>query len=272
MAAVAQNRTLLIFVLLAFLQATLCDSLAWTMPFRNEYVYIPLSPAAKATIASGTLRQAIGEYRNARFQDAVITVKEAIAKGLKDEELLIAYECLAYCYVAMDDLALARSAFRKLVSLDPDYAPDDPSPKVEDVFRQAVLAGTLKGRVTTSRGEPLAGASVVCGEASAVTDEDGRFDLEKVPPWELVVLAYKERYAAASKVVPRGLTARQLEEPIRLRIGRTAALEGLIQDEKGKAVARARITLIGRRPPFLVLETDREGRYSCPYVLSGDYG
>lgn len=254
-----------------FLLLTFTTGAAW--PQGANYVYIPTAPTSKAAVHSAALARGIEQYEKALFPDAAISLKMAMAEGLSEQELLMAHECLAYCYLALDDLALARSVFRQLLSLDPSYRPGaDAPPKVRELFEEVLLRATVEG-VVTSAGRPLSAATVACIRVrSTRTNRNGRFKMVGVPVGEIVLLAYKEGYGAISLVVK---TTEEERESVQMELvaAQTASLQGSLLDDKGKPVSETRAFLRSTIPgqPDLVLETDQTGEYRCPYVAVGNY-
>jgi hypothetical protein len=61
------------------------------------------------------------------------------------------------------------------------YPPADPNARVPGCQQRPPRRGAIHGRVRTSRGAPVAGARVYCGEAAAIADFEGTFQLKGVP-------------------------------------------------------------------------------------------
>ncbi len=123
-------------------------------------------------------------------------------------------------------------------------------------------AASVRGRVLTTREDPIAGAQVTliaapsrvgevvprgrAGSRSTVADEEGRFVITGVVPGNLEIMADAEGFQPSS---PVRLVAEPRESVggIRLTLARGAGVEGRVFDEEGEPVAGAAVRLRSRR-------------------------
>ncbi len=175
-----------------------------------------------------------------------------------------------------------------LRGLDPSLTPDDlagflragardagpPGPDLDsgwgtlDVFAAAVLAldaGRVAGRVVDARGRSLSGAAVRAEGAraatapwSAVTDDDGRFDVA-LPSgtWQLAAAAFGHAVQARRVDVRRGET---LAVDFVLSAAPAAVVHGTIGSAAGGIPEHARVDVAGIAGG--AAEADAAGRYS----------
>ena len=144
--------------------------------------------------------------------------------------------------------------------------------------------GTIAGRVVNAQGEPVAGTSVRSNTnaASALTDAEGRFLLERQPPGrhEIVHGGPGGETGLARTVVQLAEGARVEDVELRLP-GPTAApgtesIAGQVVDEHGEPVAGERFEIqpIGRilhsRAGGTVI-TDDDGRFRIDGLVPGEY-
>ncbi|MBZ4421476.1 carboxypeptidase regulatory-like domain-containing protein [Myxococcus sp. RHSTA-1-4] len=146
----------------------------------------------------------------------------------------------------------------------------------------------LAGRVVDEAGDAIAGAGVradqprdkrlpgaqggIAAVAEALTDADGRFLLERLPPG---------RYDVSAGVLGRvGTTASSVETGRRdvvLTLARGARLTGRVRDERGSPVASFRLELqlhrgpLEREPGAALTVVDPEGRFAVEGLAPGTY-
>ncbi|MBL9137919.1 MAG: carboxypeptidase regulatory-like domain-containing protein [Verrucomicrobiales bacterium] len=129
---------------------------------------------------------------------------------------------------------------------------------------------TIRGRVVSPTGQPLAGARVV--EAHGVvnlyrdserrTDAEGRFVLPHRPPREVILTADAPGYALTSRVVPAegdGVTS-----DVELRVAPLSPLTIRVRDDGGKPLAETELSLSTMRMEGQALDftakTDADGK------------
>ena len=142
-------------------------------------------------------------------------------------------------------------------------------------------AATLVGRVLDDAGAPLPGAAVRLhwrdhlpgapeghlpggGQAAAVTDEEGRFELGEIRPGPVEIAASAARFIDSES---RRVVA-QIGEPLQLtfQLQRGATLHGVVLTEDGDPVADAHVVVSGAGAG-----TDAEGAYAIDGVRPGEH-
>lgn len=170
----------------------------------------------------------------------------------------------------------------------------------DGVIVRMIAGGTLRGRVVDSTGAPVSGARVsshhkdwaddlftaslgdlqpwLATEASAVTDGEGRYELENLMPESYQVIVKHPDYAGATQsnlVVTDG--SETLVREIVLPAGSTVS--GVVYGPNGSPLGGALVKLIaegqfgGSVPggPYQA-RSDEQGRYSITNVKQGSYG
>jgi hypothetical protein len=152
-------------------------------------------------------------------------------------------------------------------------------------LRLELQAGVLVvGRVTTLRGRrPLAGASVTLATEgtrhAAMTDEDGAFRMDGLPPGPGRVQISHAALAPleATVHIERPTRSDRAFELPAFDLGEGGSIEGVVVDARGKPVLGARVGLgfvpaylpVGALPPDVTV-TDLEGRFTLASVPAGD--
>jgi hypothetical protein len=108
---------------------------------------------------SSTVRAAAEAYQNLEFATALGAAQRAVAERLSQEDLVRAYEILAFSYAALDSTRQAVEAFRELIFLDPDREPnvETVSPRITSLYASAL------GQVLVVRNLEVDSASFVGG-------------------------------------------------------------------------------------------------------------
>ena len=145
--------------------------------------------------------------------------------------------------------------------------------------------GAIMGRVLDKNGNPLRAAIVEISPVdqpagdnslpSAVTDEEGRFFLDGIPPGKHLIYASKEEegypstfdifFVDPAKVPRVNVENNQVTENIEVRMGSKAALfSGTVRDAKtGRPVQNVEITLslVGGESSYLAFGADENGGF-----------
>ena len=128
----------------------------------------------------------------------------------------------------------------------------------EEILRDYVSvagSGTVYGKVTDEMGHPLSGVKVDCGPLSAVSDEEGLYEIKGIPAGEYLVKAFRAGYMVAlvEKVKVRRGERRELNVRMR-RAGKviTIATDGTgdyncdgVKDEREMNAAIETLSAIG---------------------------
>jgi protocatechuate 3,4-dioxygenase beta subunit len=167
------------------------------------------------------------------------------------------------------------------------------SPAVEDgraceIELPLLEPASLQGRVVDSEGNGVRGLTLTFwrgaharrpllldpwgGILSAVTDADGVFEADGLPPGDLCLRIEDPRWRAQGLEV-RGLEPGELRSDLELVLLRAASLRGQVVDDSGWPVGGARVTAGGREGCGgpMVTTTDADGRYAFDAALPGEY-
>jgi hypothetical protein len=108
------------------------------------------------------VQQAEEAYAGLDFPAALQAALEAVRAGLSQEDLVRAYEVLAFSYSALDSNDAAVRAFQELIFLDPDREPDVArvSPRITSLYTSAL------GQVLVVRQLEVDSNSFIGGEGS----------------------------------------------------------------------------------------------------------
>jgi hypothetical protein len=152
---------------------------------------------------------------------------------------------------------------------------------VENVTVRPRIPGALAGRVLTTDGKPIAGATVSAhinvGElschgthparAAVQTDQDGRFRIPRLYAdndylLRVQVQGYERKWSDWMRVRSGGPAAVE----IRLR-NAPGAVAGKVVDAQGKPVVKARVVMGHLCIPDAIVETDAAGRFRIDSLL-----
>jgi len=113
---------------------------------------------------------------------------------------------------------------------------------------------SVRGRVVTATGEPVAGADVCIAVRgydetfdAATADGEGRFRIDGLKPSSVYVFARKSGSALSARQFVRVNPGTTLEVELALR-GPDASIAGHVRDEHGAAIANALVVVGNRRP------------------------
>lgn len=125
------------------------------------------------------LQRARGRFESLDFAAAITLARQALRDDLGRQDRILAYELLGFAYGAMDSTRQAVDAFRELIFLDPDRAPDPDrvSPRITSLYASAL------GQVLVVRSIRADSSTFVAGSGSAQL----RFEVSR--PAQVVVRA-----------------------------------------------------------------------------------
>ena len=127
---------------------------------------------------------------------------------------------------------------------------------------------TLQGWVRTTEGEPVGSARVMVGQPAAITDSEGFYRVEGIPPGDRMVevrhrIFNRERREIA---IEPGVNTLDMV----LKSGH--AVTGQVLDEEDRPVSQVQITLMGGREYHDdSTTTGADGTFSFPQVAEGTY-
>jgi hypothetical protein len=166
-----------------------------------------------------------------------------------------------------------------------DGAP--PPPRAGTAIVSGIVMSTDTPPRPVRRARVTLGSPVLPMMLAGITDDDGRFRIERVPPGRYSVQAAKESYLTAQLDAPRpGYPGRPIvladggEHSVTLRISRGSVMSGTVTDADGGPVAGAIVTMLrfgyqatGDRAPRAVggFPTDDRGVYRAFGLAPGDY-
>ncbi len=163
-------------------------------------------------------------------------------------------------------LAVEASGFRTVEKLDFSL----PLPEDEEVIVVLERGATLRGRVTTTEDEPVAGVRVLLDTAAGVSDGDGFFLVEGIEPGSRELEAQHPHYPTLQREI-------LIEEGMNhLDLGLEAGQEvsGWVVDSGGDPVPGAEIRFglsRGRDVRWYRERTDAEGAFLLAPVAPGSY-
>jgi protocatechuate 3,4-dioxygenase beta subunit len=145
---------------------------------------------------------------------------------------------------------------------------------IDNVEVRLDRAGRLKGKVTSSDGQPLSGAVVSVidntprrmGQPAdrGTTDGDGMYELSSVPAGQRNVAFSKEGFVPATKSVE---AAAGKESQLDVTLDRGHQLAGRVIDDSGQPVAAADIRVDGE--PMRPIQTDTDGSFQIAGLRDG---
>jgi hypothetical protein len=131
-----------------------------------------LSSAVQAQQAAPTtIQRARQAYEGLDYSNAIRAARSALGERLSEPDRVSAYEILAFSYGALDSTRQAVDAFRELIFLDPNRAPDveGVSPRINALYALAL------GQVLVVRNVTVDSATFVSGQGSVPI----RFDVSR---------------------------------------------------------------------------------------------
>jgi hypothetical protein len=131
-----------------------------------------LGSAAQAQQAPPTtIQRARQAYEGLDYSNAITAARSALGERLSQPDRVSAYEILAFSYGALDSTRQAVDAFRELIFLDPNRAPDVErvSPRINALYALAL------GQVLVVRNVTVDSATFVSGQGSVPI----RFDVSR---------------------------------------------------------------------------------------------
>ncbi len=126
----------------------------------------------------------------------------------------------------------------------------------------------IEGRVTTTAGEPVGDTRVICGPAAAVSDGDGAYRLEGVPPGPRTVQASHQDFQPLEKKLDVQPVSNQLD----LVFEAGQEVSGRAVDREGKGIEGVQINLVlGESPRERDVLSSSDGSFTLLHVADGDY-
>lgn len=142
---------------------------------------------------------------------------------------------------------------------------------VENVKVVMERGAVIEGRVLTSAGEPVGDARVIADSAAAVSDAEGAYRLDGVPPGPQTVQAQHQDFPPLERrieVEPMSNQPNQLD----LVFEAGHEVSGRVVDREGKGVEGAQVSLARAGSPrerHAVAGAD--GSFTVPHLLDGEY-
>ncbi|HEX6862144.1 MAG TPA: carboxypeptidase-like regulatory domain-containing protein, partial [Thermoanaerobaculia bacterium] len=126
----------------------------------------------------------------------------------------------------------------------------------------------VEGRVLTTAGEPVGDARVLCGPSSGVSDADGVYRLEGVPPGPQTVQAHHQDFPPAERKIEVEPVSNQLD----MVFESGHEVSGRVVDREGKAVEGARVSLYKEENPRdRDTLTGADGSFVLAHLADGDW-
>lgn len=140
---------------------------------------------------------------------------------------------------------------------------------VENVKVVMERGAVIEGRVLTSAGEPVGDARVIADSAAAVSDAEGAYRLDGVPPGPRTVQAQHQDFPPLERRIEvEPLSPNQLD----LVFEAGHEVSGRVVDREGKGVEGAQVSLARAGSPrerHAVAGAD--GSFTVPHLLDGEY-
>ncbi len=214
------------------------------------------------------------DHRPVKGAKVWLTHRSAMPRGLKGLEVRGSPRFLHEA--GPGDFRLDRvSAQPHLVRVEaPGYAPSAENVRIrDDLTYRRILCDPRRfaGRVLSTAGEPIAGASIQCDEGrfkeeKAVADGDGRFVFERFPSTEAVLKVDSGGFCLARRRIADD------EDEAEIRLTPEAVLSGMVLEAgDDRPVAGARVSLVTSAGPSTAFTcvTDPSGRFAIHKVEGG---
>jgi len=126
----------------------------------------------------------------------------------------------------------------------------------------------IEGRVLTSAGEPVGDARILCGPSAAVSDADGVYRLEGVPPGPQTLQGHHQDFPPAERKIEVEPVFNQAD----LVFEAGHEVSGRVIDRDGKAVEGARVSLyLEENPRDRDTLSGADGSFLLAHMADGDW-
>ncbi|HKV09141.1 MAG TPA: carboxypeptidase-like regulatory domain-containing protein, partial [Thermoanaerobaculia bacterium] len=185
----------------------------------------------------------------------------ASASAVSDEDGRFAFEGMT---PGAAELAATAAGFEP--ARIPDLAiPEKGLDNLEVVLERGAV---IEGRVSTSAGDPVEDARVVCGEAASISDADGAYRLDGVPLGARKVQLLHREYPPLERTVD----VQPGVNPLDLILPEGHEVAGRVVDRAGKPVAGADLALFpDGSPREQGAVSGADGAFRFPRVADGAY-
>lgn len=126
----------------------------------------------------------------------------------------------------------------------------------------------IEGRVLTTAGDPVGDARVVAGSSAAVSDGEGAYRLDGVPPGPQAVQALHQEFPPLEHRIEVDPVFNQLD----LVFEAGHEVSGRVVDREGKGVEGAQVSLVpSGSPRERQAVSGANGDFAVPHLLDGEY-